>query len=202
LLIRNKMFYYAILLGPLLDIFLAVWIYEINRGDTQLSFWSKRIKALGISTLVATCGVPLYLVFSSPPPEDLKSIGNRIKQNIPLKASIMGPQTYWFELYEHRYLSWQQILVHAVLNPNSSIDTALNALRPDFLLIDDDMRQYILPEQIEGPRSGFERYTRTRALSKKELDSFLNRHADLVDSFISRTYGRIQVYSIHWNASK
>jgi 4-amino-4-deoxy-L-arabinose transferase-like glycosyltransferase len=202
LLIRNKMFYYAILVGPLLDIFLAVWIYEISRGDIQLSFWSKRIKALGISILIATCGVPLYLVFSSSPPEDLKSIGNRIKQTVPVKAYIMGPQTYWFELYEHRYLSWQQILIHAVLNPNSSIDTALNALRPDFLLIDDDMRQYILSKHVDRPRSSFERYTRIRGLSKEELDSFLNRHSDLVDSFTSTTYGRIQLYSMHWNTSK
>jgi hypothetical protein len=114
----------------------------------------------------------------------------------------MGPQTYWFELYEHRYLSWQQILIHAVLNPNSSIDTALNALRPDFLIIDDDLRQYILPSENEMPQSSFERYTRTRGLSKVELDSFLDRHAELVESFTSTTYGRIQVYSIPWNASQ
>ena len=202
LMIRNKMFYYAILIAPLSDIFLAVWIQEMSRADIQLSFWLKRMKAFGISTLIATCGIPVYLVFSSPSPEDLELIGTRIKQTIPANASIMGPQTYWFELYEYPYLSWQQILIHRLFHSNHSIDTALDALRPDILIIDDDLRQYILPNQIEGPRSSFERYTRVRGLSKEELDSFLSRHADLVDNFISATYGRIQIYSIHWNVTK
>lgn len=202
LLIRNKMFYYAILITPLSDIFLAVWLQEMSRLDTQLSFWLKRLKAFVISTLIATCGIPVYLVFSSPSPADLEFTENRIKQAIPANASIMGPQTYWLELYDHQYFSWQQILVHDVLNSTDSVEAALVALHPNILIIDDDMRQYILSNNIEALRSGFERYTWERRISKEELEGFLTQHADLLDDFVSTSYGRIQIFLIRWNSLK
>jgi hypothetical protein len=201
LLIRNRMFYYAILIGPLSDIFLAVWIHEISRKNVELGFWLKRAKAFGIATLIVTLGVPVFLAFSTPQPGDLELIGTRVKRFVPSTASIMGPPTYWFELHEHRYLSWMQIMVHRLFDSSSSIDAALDVLRPDFLIIDDDMRQYILPDNSEVPRSGYDRYTWERRLAKDELDSFLARRAELVDSFVTPTYGAIQIYSIHWNTS-
>jgi hypothetical protein len=198
LLIRNRMFYYAILIGPLSDIFLAVWIHEISRKNVELGFWLKRAKAFGIATLIVTLAVPVFIVFSTPQPGDLELIGTRVKRFVPSNATIMGPPTYWFELHGHPYLSWVQILAHRLFDSSSSIDTALDVLRPDFLIIDDDMRQYILSDRSEVPRSGFDRYIWDRRLTKEELDSFLARRAELVDSFVTPTYGAIQIYSIHW----
>jgi hypothetical protein len=202
LLIRNKMFYYAILIAPLSDIFLAVWIQEVSRSNVKLSFWLKRTKVLGVSTLIATCVIPVYHVFSSPPSDDLKLIGNRIKQTIPTTASIMGPQIYWLELTDHPYLSWQQIRAYTRLNSDQSIEAALGALRPDILITDDDLRQYIRLTNGDVQRTNFDRYLSDRQLPKEELDSFLKRHALLLDSFVSPVRGRIEIYYIDWTASQ
>jgi len=193
------MFYYAILIAPMADIFLAVWIQELTAPNVQLTFWFKRIKALTISTLIGTCGIPVYLALSSPPSGDLELVSNHIEQVVPANASIMATQTYWLKLNAHPYLSWQQLLVYVRLNANYSIEAALNALRPDILIVDDELRQYIIPSQNDAPQSSFERYLSERRLPKEDLDSFLTRHAHLLDSFVNPTYGKIQVYSIHWN---
>jgi hypothetical protein len=199
LLIKNKMFYYAILLAPMADILLAVWIQEMTAPNVQLTFWSKRIKAVTISTVIGTCGIPVYLALSSPFSGDLELVTNRVQQVVSANASIMATQTYWLKLNAHPYLSWQQLLVYGRLNGNYSIGEALNALRPDILIIDDDLQQYIIPSQNDAPRSSFERYLWERRLPKEELDSFLMRQGHLLDSFVNPTYGKIQVYSIDWN---
>jgi hypothetical protein len=202
LLIRNMMSYYAILIGPLSDIFLAVWIHEMSREKLKYGFWLKRVKALGISTLIVTLIMPAFIVFPAFPAGDLKLVGHRIRKVIPSNASIMGSPTYWFELYGHPYLSWMQILFHKLFNSSSSVDSALNELRPDFLIIDGDMRKFIISDRSEVPRLGLERYQRReRSISKEQLDLFLERHAELIDHFVSPTYGTIELYSVHWGTT-
>ena len=199
LLIRNLIAYYAILIAPLSDIFLAVWIHEMSREKVTRGFWLKRAQVIGTSTLIVTLFVPAFIVFPAPPAGDLKAIGHHIRKIIPREASIMGSPTYWFELYGHPYLSWIQIVLHRFLNSSSTVDRALNDLRPDFLIIDGDMRQFIVSDRSEAPRTGLEHYQRQRSISKEQLDDFLKRRAELIDRFVSPTYGAIELYSIHWD---
>ena len=87
--------------------------------------WFKRIKALTISTLIGTCGIPVYLALSSPPSGDLELVSNHMNRFVPLLV-LMATQTYWLKLNAHPYLSWQQLLVYGQLNANYSIEAALN----------------------------------------------------------------------------
>jgi len=202
LLIGNMIAYYAILLAPLSDIFLAVWIHEMSGAKVKHGFWVKRAQALGIATLIVTLSLPAFTVFPAPPAGELKLIGQRVRSFLPSNASIMGSPTYWFELSQYRYIGWIQILIHKFMTSSSSVDSALYDLRPDFLIIDDEMRNFVIADGSPAPQTGLERYLRQRGISKEQLDVFLKRRAELIDHFVSPTYGTIELYSIHWDMAR
>ena len=114
----------------------------------------------------------------------------------------MGPPTYWLLLHEYRYLGWMQYIVYKTFDPKTSIENAFRELRPNFLIFDADMRQYILPDQKRPPRSGFQRYLWERRLPAQELDAFLLERGKLVDSFDTPAYGEIQIFSLDWDKSR
>lgn len=198
LLIGNKMHYYFILVTPFVEIAFAVWVHQMLYEYRSTTLGFKLAKTLTYSTL----GVSLALIFlavrSTPPPGDLQLIANRIKRVLPGDGSIMGSQTYWFDLYQYSYLSWQQILAYRRYEVNSTFDDAMKALRPDVLVIDDHMRLFITRDISEIPRSGFDRYIWDRRLEKRDVDAFLKRHAALQDRFSTATYGIIEIYSLRW----
>ena len=114
----------------------------------------------------------------------------------------MGPPTYWLLLHEYRYFGWMQYIVYKTFDSKTSIENAFRELRPNFLILDADMRQYILPDQQSPPRSGFQLYLWERRLPAQELDSFLLERGKLVDSFDTPAYGEIQIFSLDWDKSR
>jgi 4-amino-4-deoxy-L-arabinose transferase-like glycosyltransferase len=201
LLIKSKMYYYLILIAPFSHILLAEWLEQFVFRNYPLRFWSRVTR--GTTTVVLAGSLLFSLVmflmtFKSPPLNEPKSVAQRIEQVIPKGSSIMGPQTYWFDLHQYRYVSWQNILAYRTHVPQSTFDDAVAALRPDVLVVDDQLRQFILPEQEVVPRSGFERYAWERRLPKIEVDAFLARRGTLKYRVETRNYGTVEIYLINW----
>lgn len=212
LFVRHKGDYYLILIAPLTDIVLGIGIEQMlqwESGTTML--WLKRGQADGFSTIAASLArflskalvysalaVSLVLTFNTvrtaPPPGDLDLIAHRIEQVVPKDGSIMGSHTFWFKLYQHPYLTWQQIRAYQRFNPDSTFDDAMQALHPDVLMIDDHMRLFIVADP-----SNVRRYFRERSLPKQEFEAFLARRGELEDKFDTAAYGTIEIYSIHWD---
>ena len=105
----------------------------------------------------------------------------------------MGSQTYWFGMPEERYLSWEDIVYYRHYVPGSTLEDALKDLRPDILVIDTHMSQFITdtPAQLSD-------YARHLWIPRRELQAFLDRQASLVDAFASDTSGNVRVYQIAW----
>lgn len=195
-LIRNKIYYYLILIAPFSDILLAIWIDQtLEKNRATILRW----KVFVYSIVAVSLTLSLYLVNSSPAPGDLNLVVDRVKSVISKDASVMGPQTYWFGLYEHSYLSWQSIKGYQRFHPGSTFDDAIQMLRPDMLIIDSHLRQFIVSDRSDIPPSRFRGYIWDRRLPKQDFDMFLARRGRLEDSFDTAAYGTVQIYSIHWD---
>jgi 4-amino-4-deoxy-L-arabinose transferase-like glycosyltransferase len=198
LLVGNKMDYYAILITPFSDIILAVWIHQALRVNGMTTLGIRAGKVLAYSTVVISALLILVTVRSTPPPGDFRLVASRIKRALPDGGSVMGSQSYWFDLYRHPYLSWQQILAYQRYEADSTFDDAMESLRPDVLVIDNHMRLFIRPDQANIPASGFQRYVWDRRLRKEDIDAFLARRGKLVDTFNTATYGTVEIYVLRW----
>ena len=201
LMVKNKMDYYLILIAPFADIVLAEWIEQFLFQKKPLSYGWRLGRALTISLLAASLLFSLavfFVTFLFPPLNETKRVAQRIERVIPAEGSVMGSQLYWFDLHQYRYISWQQILAYQKTHAKSTLDDAMMALRPDVLVIDNHLREFILDDEVVAPQAGLERYFWERRLRKDDVDAFLTLRGTLQDRVNTAKSGTVDIYSINW----
>jgi 4-amino-4-deoxy-L-arabinose transferase-like glycosyltransferase len=191
LLIRNKIFYYNILFTPAIELIIAMFFVQFVQRP-----WRGNIKDFAIQVMVwgslasfiALNIFPLHTNFQI----DYQNTQNRITQLLQPKDIIMCSQTYWFDLYEHSYYSWEQLVYYKRLEPKSTIEDAMREFQPDIFIIDGQVNQYI------ADSDGSSLYSQHLRISKTELYAFLEHQANLVAEFDGMHYGQVRVYRILW----
>jgi 4-amino-4-deoxy-L-arabinose transferase-like glycosyltransferase len=194
LLIRNKFLYYAILFSPAIDVAVAVLLLRSfqQRWQRRLRDYLSRVLVWGLS--VGSIALNLS-VLPTDYGEAYQSVQSRINEVIHPGDSIIGPQTYWFGLYDHVYYSWEELVYYQRYAPGSTVEDALRELLPDVFIIDRDLDVWISDEP------GDSLYSQHLRLPRTELETFLSRHARLVVEFDGGYYGRVRVYRIMWAGS-
>jgi hypothetical protein len=203
LMVKNKMDYYLILIAPFADIVLAAWIEQFLFQKKPLPYGWKLGRALVISLLTASLLFSLavfFVTFLFPPLNEIKRVAQRIERVIPAGGSVMGSQLYWFDLHQYRYFSWQQIIVYQKTYAESTFDDAMMALRPDVLVIDEHLREFILADEVIAPQSGLARYFWERRLRKDDVDAFLTLRGTLRDRVKTAGSGTVDIYAINWRS--
>ena len=197
LLIQNKLFYYAILYTPALEMMMAAFLLHFAQQP-----WRGRFRDYASQIFVWGClmGVVVlnlnqlwtwqngYQVY--------QSAQDRINGNILPEDSIISTQTYWLGLYDHTYYSWEELVYYQRYAPGSTLQDALRELQPSILIIDDHWRGYITDEPGNTIRS------QQLRLSESEMQAILHRYAELLDEFEVAHYGLIQIYRLHWQDEK
>ena len=191
LLVRNKMFYYQILVTPALDI--AIAAVALKTFDTVRS---ARTTAAGVWLVLAavalswTVSVTIsQLAFNHF--RVYQRVQARVGRTITAADRIIGSQAYWFGLYRNEYRSWEQLVFLQRLRRGTTVVDGLNALCPDVLIRDGQMDSFV--SDSEGPTV----YSRLLRLPRRELDSWLALNATVVDDFDGEGYGRVRVYRIN-----
>jgi 4-amino-4-deoxy-L-arabinose transferase-like glycosyltransferase len=203
LMVKNKMDYYLILIAPFADIVLAEWIEQFLFQKKPLPYGWKLGRALVISLLTASLLFSLavfFVTFLFPQLNETKRVAQRIERVIPAGGSVMGSQLYWFDLHQYRYLSWQQIIAYQKTYAQSTFDDAMMALRPDVLVIDEHLREFILADEVVAPQSGLARYFWERRLRKDDVDAFLTLRGTLRDRVKTAGSGTVDIYAINWRS--
>lgn len=189
-LIRNKLLYYSLLITPAFDIIVAagiLWLMKYEWKGKVLDYirtiflWGSIIGYLLLnSSVILIDRYKLYIQDQT-----------LINEHITFRSSIIGPQTYWFGLYEHKYFSWEEILYYQRLNPGSSITDALTIIAPDYFILDGHLDYFI----TDNPQNEIEHELN---LPKSEFEEFLNNHGTLIQNINSSIYGKIRVYRLNW----
>ena len=197
LAIRNKQYYYAILLTPLFDLLLAVWLDQQLAGKTGITFSWRMSKAFTNLVVTASIGLAVVVVTTTPAPGEQHTVASYIRRSVPDTGSIMASQVYWFDLMDVPYLSWQELISP---DPHSEtyLNDTLNALRPKVFVIDGEVRQFILADNADVPYSGFGRYRWDRRLPAETLNAFLACRGQLAYRIETQVYSTVEIYVIDW----
>lgn len=191
LLVRNKFPYYVILFTPVLDLLVAwVLVAEFSR------LWEKRawnyLRRALILGLILGALIRVFVSLQVDYYADYLETQAQINAFIESGERIMGPQTYWFGLYEHDYDSWEELVYYQRYQPDSTLEEAFGFYRPDILIVDGHLKNFIRDDVGETLYSEYLR------LPQSELKAFLEAHAQLVSEFDSGIYGWVQIYRLLW----
>ncbi len=191
-LVRNKFVYYAILITPALDLLIAVLVLECSRQPWQgrLRDYASRILVWGLTASVVGAN---FLMLGTDYWQIYQSVQSQINQVIPPGASVMAVETYWLGLYDHVYYSWELLPKYRHYRPGSTLEEALREFRPDILIIDGQMRAFIIDPDPQG-----DPYRQYLQITPAELERFLARQAQLLIAFDGGDYGPVSVYRIDW----
>ncbi len=191
LLIRNKADYYSILYSPTIDLILASFLIQFIQQP-----WQGKIKDYAVHVLVwvSLLGFISLNVYSLriDCQKDYQSTQNRINSALQPTDIIMGAQTYWFDLYDHPYYSWEQLVIYQRYVPGSTLTDALQEFQPDIFIIDGHVNQFI------ADTDGTTLYSQHLRIPKTELDVFLTHQATLIADFDGGSYGQVRMYRIKW----
>lgn len=112
------------------------------------------------------------------------ALAERLRANIPVGSRVLGLQDYWFgwDEYEYRSIAVPWMLVVSELDDAPSVDAAMNAQAPDYVLLDDASRLF-LTEHAET--------------FGRDFNAWMKQHnAMAVTDFTDPGYGRFIIYQI------
>jgi len=194
--IRSHRIFYAIILVPAAALLLAAFVDKLLSDGWRGSL-PRYVRFVGVVGLLASSAV-ISLVQATfyDMRGDYNATLRDIRSAVPSGSTILGPQTYWFAMTGERYLSWEQIIYYRRATPGSSVEEALTALRPDYMIIDRFMEGAIID-------------TTTRAqadipflnIPAHELESFLSARGRLVSSIETEEFGNVRTYELDWSKS-
>lgn len=191
LLVRNKFLYYTILYTPSIDLLLAALLLTLARRPWRglPADYARRAAVGGLCAAfvlgnLAPLRTDYYPIY--------QAAQSQVNRAVMPADSIIGSQTFWFGLYEHKYYSWEEIIYYRRYAPGSTLEDALRALHPDILIIDRHLDRFISDEP-DGST-----YSQHLTLSRREMEAFLAAHAQLVTEFDNSYYGRVRVYRLEW----
>jgi 4-amino-4-deoxy-L-arabinose transferase-like glycosyltransferase len=192
-LIRSKYLYYAILFTPALDLVVASSLLQFIRyrwrGRLRDCVYRGFIWGLVVGSVVLNLSV-----FKINFREVYRLNQGRINQVVQPEDSILGPQTYWFGLYDHTYYSWEKLSLYQRYKPGATLEEAFRELNPDILIVDRFLRRFIV-----DPDQKRDTYQETMGLRRPEVEAFLERYGTLLTSFDGGYYEQVDVYRLNWD---
>jgi hypothetical protein len=193
LLIGNKHDIYAILLYPFFMLLVAEAIVSLIRG--QKGFDKQR---LFVGTLLVlflmSSGVHFVRSTLNDRNYDYYAIIEKIEPYIPSDARIMGLPDWWLGFSEYDYRSSLNLTYYHFLN-GYSLTEGLEEIRPDILILDEDLQVLLVDEDAYKTNAGFEIYQ----LPRQEFEDFLAARGEKVLGFWDPWHGWFDIYAIHWD---
>jgi 4-amino-4-deoxy-L-arabinose transferase-like glycosyltransferase len=194
LTIPNKAGHYAILLAPGLLWPAAFFLDHYRRSALGAHPWDYLSRGL-VGGVLASFVLISALPLANDGTRDYQMAQSQINRQIRPGDSVIGPQVYWFGLYDHTYFSWELLFLYKRVRPDSDLEEAFAAYRPDVFIIDRSL-DILISDSID-PDSRWYQYHLPRA----ELFDYLTEHAHLEASLPAAGYGPIQIYRISWDSA-
>ena len=77
--------------------------------------------------------------------------------------------------------------------PGSTLEDALQEFHPDVFIRDGHVGMFIVDPDPQG-----DQYIQSLRLPRAELEDFLNRRAELINSFYNSYFREVRMYRIKW----
>ena len=190
-LVRNQIYYYAVLVSPAVDLVLASLLARLSWRPSAVSGWARWRAAIIFGLLL------LWALDSQGPlrhdtRNDYVATLQQLEEVIDPNDLIIGSQTYWFGRPNQPYLSWQQLVYYQRYLPGATLEAAFQPFRPDVLMLDEQTQQFINDDRQIGS------YFRALGVPRADLAAVLAARARLVGDIETPTIGEGQVYRFAW----
>lgn len=193
LLVGNKHDVYAILFYPLLMLIVAETLVSLLRARRGMG--PERVFAGALIVLSLVSGaVHVTRPVLANRDYDYYAITDRIKGVVPAGARVMGLPNWWLGLAEYDYRSSLGLTYYHYYR-GYSLTEALEAIRPDVIIVDSGLRGLLVDEGYFPPGPGFEIYR----LPRREFEDFLAQRGQKLVEFSNAWHGRFEVYAIRWD---
>ncbi len=199
--VPNKAAHYAILLSPAADLLIALFLQRLWQWRRSLVAQASpaTVAAYGLLVLAAAgllsaATVDSLSALARNPMADYRAVVDRVRQVAPPGGRILGTQTYWLDLADHPYSSFENLAYYQHYAPGSTLEDALRALRPDVLVVDaHDARLIVRDPSTLVPADQFV------AISQDDWERFLAQHGRLRATVSTDAFGDVRIYSIDWS---
>jgi 4-amino-4-deoxy-L-arabinose transferase-like glycosyltransferase len=191
LLFRNKNAFYAILFTPAIDLMVGAFLLL----NLQQPWYGRFRDYARYALILGICIVAILPIWPTLQIDSWKAYQQAqgyVNQFAQPDDSIMASQTFWLGLHEHDYYSWESLIHYQRYAPGSTLEDALQELRPDLLIIDRNLDVLISDEP------GGSVYSEHLNLPRSEMEAFLGRNASLLGMLDVDHYGPIRVYRLAW----
>ena len=192
LIVGNKHDIYAILLYPFFMLMVSEALVSLF---TQYKAYKPQQAFIGsLIGLVIFSGIIFQSrVLSSAMNYDYYAITNEIKRSIPPDSQVMGLPNWWLGLSDYDYRS-NLSLTYAHFEKGYSLKEGMEALHPDYLIVDTGWQGLLVDEGYFDP-NGFDVFK----MPRQEFKDFLSQYGELVDEFSNPWHGNFSIYRIHWD---
>jgi len=193
LLVRSKHSEYAILLYPFFMLVVAEAFVSLVRA--RKGFDKERVFAAGLLTLFLLSSVQHYhRALADHRGYDYYAITDQIGSVIPEGARVMGMPHWWFGLSEeYDYVSGLTLTFYHRVR-GYDLNGGLEALRPDYVIVDIYQWGLLVDENPYPPGPGLEVYN----LPKAEFVDFLATRGEKVLEIRDPWHVTLAVYAIDW----
>jgi hypothetical protein len=123
---------------------------------------------------------------------DPNAITNQIREVVPEDARVMGMPTWWMGMSEYDYRSSLNLAFYEFYN-GYDVDQAMDAIHPDYIIVDDTQRLILLNPGDSLPPS-----QAVYAVSRSDFTDFLDTRGTRVLEFTDPVQGLFEVYHIDW----
>jgi len=205
LCIGEKHAYYAVLLAPALSILLSMGLSDLVEAiaDHEQRVVRRVLSAGALLAVLVVSFAPPVFRSASDIRHAIRSVGNvreeyahvvaRVGRHVPNTAVVIGPATYGLDLACGKYMTWEQIVYYQRLHPEATLTGSVSALGPEYLIVDDSLRAFVLSDEVREASSP---YVRHLSLAQVDFDEFLSEDAHVVASVTSATYGEVVVFRL------
>lgn len=186
-IIRNKTFFYAILIAPALFWIIGAFLVNFFQQPWRRSLWfyARQVIILGsVFGMAALSLAPLVHDSST----DYRAAQKMVDQFVQPGDRIMGSQTWWLGQSDHPYFSWEILTSYSRDHPGTNFEDAFEAYRPNLFIFDRHVLDFISDDPAD----------RKYRLSRSSVIAWLNQHGEVIAEFNADTYGPFIIYRLNW----
>lgn len=147
LLVRNTIYYYAILVSPAIPLMLGVGLARLYEFRESLNW--KRITMLIAALGLVGIGFPVVRMITTSP-NDFDRISTEVASNLEDNDVVMGAQNYWFAAPDIDWRSWETLVYYRRVDSDVSLLGAFRDLGPTVLVVDPHLRRFVIDEGWSG----------------------------------------------------
>ena len=192
LLIGNKHDVYAILLYPFFLLMVGETLVSLVRDRTGSE--AQRLFVVVIAFLfVVSSTIRFMRTVNESRDYSYEGVIAEIEPYVPAGGRVMGLPDWWLGMAEHDYRSSLNLTYYHELN-GYSLAEGFAEIRPDLLILDQDLQALLVDEGSYLNNAGFQIYQ----LPRDEFEAILTERGELVHGFWNPWHGWIDLYLIQW----